>query len=249
MAPLLVPLLLSLLFYSFSQDIVPDARKVIGRTVPNVLLQTDEGKTLRLKDLAEGKPLLLSFIYTRCTSACPMIVRGIREAVSGLEERDFKVVLIDFDERDTLGELREFRARRGIEEGWVLALVKGEDLGRLTSSLDFKFFYEEKTDMFAHPNVLVVLTPDLRVSSYFLGVSYDSSELAEAVDRAYAGELKLNPIRSLILKCFRYDPITGAYTVDWSFIAMVVGGLIPLLGMAYFLFLRDVISGLRRAVS
>ncbi len=248
MAPLLVPLLLSLLFYSFSVEMVPEAQRVIGRSVPNVELILEDGSVRTLKEISEGKVTLLSFVYTGCTSACPMIVRGIKEAVAGLNERKFRVLLVDFDLRDTPKDLRDFRLRRSIPDDWVLAKAESENLERLTRAVDFKFFYDERTDMFAHPNVLIVLTQDLKVSAYFLGVSYSRDKLAKAVDKASAGDLSLNPIKSLLLKCFRYDPITGAYTVDWSFVAMVFGGLIPILGMAYYLFLRDAIANLRRAL-
>ncbi|MDQ7037979.1 MAG: SCO family protein [Aquificota bacterium] len=249
MAPLLVPLLLSFLFYSFPKDIVPDAEKVLSKKVPDVNLLTDGGRKVKLSEIADGKPVLLSFVYTGCTSSCPLIVKGIKEAVNDLNRTDLRVLLVDFDGRDTLEDLRRFREVKRIPEGWTVAKAEGEDLAVLTSSLDFKFFYDERTDMFAHPNVLVVLTPDLRVSSYFLGVSYDTEKLAEAVTRASRGEVSLDPIRSLILKCFRYDPITGTYTVDWSFIAMLVGGLIPLLSMAYFLFLRNLTVNIRKVLN
>lgn len=237
MAPLLVPLLLSLLFYTNAKDLSPDAEKVIGRYVPDVSLTLEDGSVKRLSEVSEGKVLLLSFIYTKCSSACPMIVRGIEEATKDIG--GVKVLLLDFDERDKPKDLKKFRELKGIKGDWVLALAKGKDLERLTEAVDFKFFYDKKTDMFAHPSVLIVLSPDLRVSAYFLGVSYEKGKLKKAVKGAYAGEISQNPIKSLLLICFRYDPVTGTYTVDWSFVAMVLGGLIPISGMLYYLFLRN----------
>ncbi len=248
MAPLLVPFLLSFLFYPFAQDIVPKAEDVIGRRIPDVELTLEDGRTFRLSQVAKDRAVLLSFIYTRCTLACPMIVKGIKKAVADLRGRDYRVLIVDFDERDGVNDLVRFRTKEGLDESWVVALAKGQDLSKLTRSLDFKFFYDEKTDMFAHPNVLVVLSPELKVVAYFLGVSYDGSKLAKAVDKAYTGGTLLDPIKGLLLKCFRYDPITGTYTIDWSFVAMIVGGLIPIAGMFYYIVLRDLISSLRRAV-
>ena len=246
MAPLLVPLLLFPFFLSFSQDVTPRAEMVIGRRVPQVELLLETGERIRLDRVAGGRVLLLSFIYTRCSSACPMIVRGIEGALKSLKGEEPVVLLIDFDERDTVEDLREFRVRRGVPEGWKLALAKGEDLRLLTSFLDFKFFYDEKTDMFAHPGVLVVLTPDMRVSAYFLGVTHSGRKLAEAVERASLGRVSLNPVKGFLFKCFRYDPVTGTYEIDWSFVAMLLGGLIPLGGMFYFIVLRELVSLLRK---
>ncbi len=246
----MAPLLASLLFLflnTYALDIRPNPDLVLGRRVPNVELVDEGGGSRSLKDLSEGRPIVMSFIYTRCTSACPMIVEGMRKALKSLELKDFTVLLVDFDERDTPEDLLRFRRVRGIEGSWRLALAKGENLKRLTKALDFKFYYEEKTDMFAHPNVLIVLSPDLKVSGYMLGVSYDPERLSGMIARAVKGEVDLSWVKGILLRCFRYDPATGTYTVDWSFVAMVAGGLVPLSGMFYFLFLRDLLLRLRRA--
>ncbi len=247
MAPLLVPLFLSFLLTSYSQDIVPKADFVLGKKVPDVTLIDEKGKSVRLSEIVKGEPVLISLIYTRCTSSCPMIVRGIRDALAGMKE-EVRVLLVDFDERDTPKDLVEYRKKRGItDKRWILALAKGDSLKSLTRALDFKYFYDEKTDMFAHPNVLVILSPDLKVSGYILGLRYDPDKLSDIVAKARVGEVDINPIKGALLKCFRYDPITGTYYIDWSFVAMVIGGIIPIAGMFYFIFLRDLLSSLRRA--
>ena len=248
MAPLLASLLLLFFLSSYAQDITPNPDLVLGKAVPNVVLTDEEGKEITLKEVSGGKPIVLSLIYTRCTSACPMIVEGIKKALRELGGKDFTLLLIDFDERDTPADLSKFRERRRIDRSWKVALAKGENLRKLTTALDFKFYYDEKTDMFAHPNVLVVISPDLKVSGYMLGVNYDPDRLSGMIAKAQRGQVDLSWVKGLLLKCFRYDPITGAYTIDWSFVAMVLGGLIPISGMLYFLFLRDLLLRVRRAV-
>ncbi len=246
MAPLLA---LFLLFsFAFALEVrIPEAEIVIGKRVPDISLTLDDGSKVKLSDIASG-PLLVSFIYTRCTSACPMIVKGIKDSLNSLKDRSAVVLLIDFDLRDNPADLSAFRKRRSIPSSWFLALPGEAGLKKLAQALDFKFDYDPDTDMFAHPNVLAVLSKDLKVSGYMLGVRYDTGKLEGIIDLARRGEAQLNPVKSLLLRCFRYDPITGTYTVDWSFIAMITGGLIPILGFAYFLFLRDLLVNLRRLI-
>ncbi len=249
MAPLLVPFLLYFLLIAHAQNIIPKAEFVLGKKLPDITLIDEEGRSLKLSQVADGKPLLLSFIYTRCTSACPMIVEGIKKALSEMGSRDIRVLLIDFDERDKPTNLKKFRKERSIYDSrWTLALVKGEELKKISRAVDFKYFYDEKTDMFAHPNVLIVVSPDLIVSGYILGLSYDADRLSVLIEKARVGQVAVSPIKSLLLKCFRYDPITGTYFIDWSFVAMIVGGLIPIAGMFYFIVLKNLLPGLRRAV-
>ncbi len=245
MAPLLVPFLLSLLLTSLARerDLTPKADFILGKKVPDVTLIDEKGQEIRLSELSGGEVLLLSFIYTRCASACPMIVEGIRKAL----KEPVRVVLVDFDERDTPQDLLEFRKRRKIiGDNWKLVLAKGENLKILSRAVDFRYFYDKDTDMFAHSNVLIVLSPGLKVSGYMLGVTYNAEKLSNLIAKAKVGKVALNPIKGVLLRCFRYDPVTGTYTVDWSFIAMILGGLIPLSAMFYFIFLRDFIASLRR---
>ncbi len=248
MAPLLVPFLLSLLLTSFSgeRDLTPKADFVLGNKLPDVRVVDEEGRELNLSEVAGGEVFLLSFIYTRCASACPMIVEGIKKALG--PAGGVKVVLVDFDERDTPENLKKFRRERkiGSDPRWKLVLAKGDSLRSLTRAVDFRYFYDEDTDMFAHPNVLIVVSPGMKISGYMLGVTYDSDKLSALISKARAGKVALNPIKGVLLKCFRYDPVTGTYTVDWSFVAMILGGIIPLGAMFYFIFLKDLIAGLRR---
>ncbi len=246
MAPLLASLLL-LLSLSFSEDLTPKADFVLGKRVPDVVLTTSEGTQAKLSDLSRGKPLLMSFVYTRCTSSCPVIVQRLKRALSELGRSDYTVLLVDFDERDSVSELRDFVKQRGIEEpNWKVVLARGDELTRLTRAVDFKFYYDDKTDMFAHPNVLVVVSPDMRVSGYVLGLSYDPDKLSSLITSAASGRISLNPIKGLLLKCFRYDPITGTYSIDWSFVAMLLGGSLPLALMFYFVVFKNVVTGIRR---
>ena len=189
---------------------------------------------------------MISFIYTKCTSACPMIVRGIKDALSSMDGPSPTVVLIDFDLRDDTSDLVKFKKMHSIPPSWHLALLREEDLKRLTGFLDFSFRYDPETDMFAHPNVLVILSPQLKVSGYMLGIKYDPARLRRILALARSEKADINPVKGLFLRCFRYDPVTGQYTIDWSFIAMVVGGSLPIAGMFYFIFLRDFIASLRR---
>ena len=246
----MAPLLALLLFLSFSyggEEIeVPRADLVLGKTLPNLTLILDSGEEADLLGLSSGSPVILSFIYTRCTSACPMIVRGIKDALKSSGNQGAKVLLINFDLRDKPSDLIKFRERHKIPSDWAIALLREKDLVRLTGFLDFRFRYDQETDMFAHPNVLVIISPQLMVSGYMLGVRYNSEKLRNILSLARVNRADINPVKGFLLRCFRYDPVTGKYAIDWSFVAMVLGGTIPIAGMFYFIFLKDAIAGLRR---
>ena len=246
MAPLLALLLVLSFSFAGEEIEVPRADIVLGKNLPNLTLILEQGERGDLLSLSSGRPIILSFIYTKCASACPMIVKGIKDALSSAGLNGAKVLLIDFDLRDMPEDLTKFRERHRIPAEWSVALLRENDLKRLTGFLDFKFRYDPETDMFAHPNVLVVLSPQLKVSGYMLGVRYDAGKLRKILSLARDNRADINPVKGFLLRCFRYDPVTGKYSIDWSFVAMVLGGTIPIAGMFYFIFLRDMISSLRR---
>ncbi len=249
MFSLAVCLLLLLFAPALTYELTPKADFVLGKRVPDITLEDHRGNILRLSHISDGQPLLVSLIYTRCSSSCPVIVERLKEALTRIDNRNYRVLLIDFDERDTRAELLKFVEQRAIKEPWIVALAKGEELKAFLRSVDFRYVYDEKTDMFYHPNVLIVLSPELRISGYILGLSFPKDKLEKLISIAERNEVNLNPIKSIILSCFRYDPISGKYSLDWSFVAMLIGGIIPFTFMFYFIVVKGLIRSFRGALS
>src|SRR5690606_12239826 len=44
--------------------------RLAGRAAPDIPLRLADGRTMRLSELADGKPLLITFFYRRCTGVC-----------------------------------------------------------------------------------------------------------------------------------------------------------------------------------
>ncbi|NPB06617.1 MAG: SCO family protein [Aquificae bacterium] len=190
-------LLLLLLFFSLpsaqtgSTGIPPNEAKVLNTFVPeDVPLVDDKGRELTLKDL-KGKPVIIAPIYTTCRSACPLIIKGLKEVVPkvGKAGKDFHVVVLTFNPKDTLENMKKFRKEQSIPESWLLVKAKTpEELFRILDAIDFKFMTAGQD--FIHPNLLVFLSPELQIKKYLYGVSYDRLEFINAL-RIARGELAL----------------------------------------------------------
>ncbi|AHE31538.1 SCO family protein [Burkholderia pseudomallei] len=91
-------------------------------TVPVVTLIRDDGKAVALKDeLDDGRPVVLTFIYTTCTSICPVISQTLSQFQHGLgtDREKIHIVSISIDpENDTPARLREYAARFGAGPEW-----------------------------------------------------------------------------------------------------------------------------------
>ncbi|HEY6095063.1 MAG TPA: SCO family protein [Gallionellaceae bacterium] len=87
-------------------------RQTATYTVPEVTLVRDDGKRVALRDeLNDGRPVILNFIYTTCTSVCPLVSHTLEQLQSKLgSDRDrVHLVSISIDpEQDTPARLAAY---------------------------------------------------------------------------------------------------------------------------------------------
>lgn len=97
-------------------------RSTVDYTLPPVKLVRADGKTVSLIDeLNDGRPVILTFIYTTCTTICPMVSQTLEKLQSELgSDRDkVHIVSISIDpEQDTPARLRAYGARFDAGPEW-----------------------------------------------------------------------------------------------------------------------------------
>ncbi len=97
-------------------------RSTAEYVVPDVKLVRDDGKAVTLKqELGDGRPVVLNFIYTTCTSVCPLSSQTFAELQDRLGEGRNKVHLVSISidpEEDTPPRLREYANRFGAGPEW-----------------------------------------------------------------------------------------------------------------------------------
>lgn len=101
----------------------PDVlRSVAQYTIPNVILVRDDGKSLSLPDeLDDGRPVVLNFIYTSCTTICPLSSQIFEQFQESLGSGHAKVHLVSISidpEQDTPARLRAYAAQFHARRGW-----------------------------------------------------------------------------------------------------------------------------------
>lgn len=105
--------------------------------VPRVILQTQAGKRLDLKDL-RGRWLLVDFIYTRCATYCLALGSEFAQLQRALSQPlaagAVTLLSISFDpSHDTPEKLAAYQRRsRGTQQGWIVARpLSASDLEQL----------------------------------------------------------------------------------------------------------------------
>lgn len=118
------------------QFTVRDVRYVI----PNELLLDQSGKQTELKKLLNRKqPIALNFIFTTCTTICPVMTATFANIRSSLGKASTKVqfVSISIDpEYDRPAVLQKYAALFGASEGWTFLTGEGNSINKVLRSFD-----------------------------------------------------------------------------------------------------------------
>lgn len=97
-------------------------RSVIQYNVPHLALVRDDGKKVALDDeLNDGRPVVLNFIFTTCTTICPLTsqVFSMLQHKLGADRSKVHLVSISIDpEQDTPARLRAYAARFKAGADW-----------------------------------------------------------------------------------------------------------------------------------
>jgi len=87
-------------------------RSVASYSIPDVQLVREDGTPVRLdQEMNDGRPVVLAFIYTSCTSVCPLISHTLADVQRRLGDRSERVHLMSITidpEQDTPARLREY---------------------------------------------------------------------------------------------------------------------------------------------
>jgi protein SCO1 len=97
-------------------------RTVVDYTVPDLNLVRDDGKTVALRhEIDDGRPVVLTFIYTSCTTVCPLITHTMADlqGLLGPARERVHLVSISIDpEQDTPARLRAYAKSYGAGPEW-----------------------------------------------------------------------------------------------------------------------------------
>lgn len=235
-------------------------------TVDPMLLQIDEPRflgaplrrDLRLIDAAGagfsfgdmlGKPVILLFSYYDCDGTCPVINRALSHALSEVERfrvgRDYRVLTVSFDRRDTPQSAEHFAEMTGVpaemRSGWRFAVFEHEaDIDAFTASVGFRYFWSDAAKAFLHPNVLVFLTPEGRIARYLYGTAPSAKTIEFALIDADWNRIANSAAVIDILTgvCYSYSFADGSYRFNYPLLvgagALLSGILLIAFGaMAY----------------
>jgi protein SCO1 len=124
---------------------------------PNVVLQTQDGTRVRFyDDLIKGKVVLVNFMFTSCTSQCPLTTANlvkVEEALGARLGRDIVMISVTVDPAtDTPDVLKKYSRAYGTKPGWYFVTGSRKDIDQIRRRLGA---VNDAVDKSQHTGILV----------------------------------------------------------------------------------------------
>lgn len=143
-----------------------------------------KGKVVNFSDLS-GKPRLLVMLFTRCETACPLIVEDLKEVAkdleAGSEAHKLEVSIFSFDSfRETPESLSAFAAKRKLPADWQLYTSNSNAVAELAAALGVRYKRLKNGD-FIHSNVIYFLNSKGEVITQKEGIKTPRGEFIKRI--------------------------------------------------------------------
>jgi len=185
------------------------------------------GAAVTLGTYFAHRPVIMALVYYKCRMLCPQVLSGLAHTlrqVSFTPGKDYDIVIASIDPGDTpadgVAEKARFLDELGAPSaGSSVHFLTGQQasITDLASATGFNYVRipgpDGKMDQFAHSSVIMIATPDGRMSKYLFGIDYQPRDVRLAV--LEASNHRIGSVSDLILLyCCNYSPSSGKYTVS-----------------------------------
>jgi protein SCO1/2 len=187
------------------------------------------------------KPTVLMWVYYRCPGICSPLMTSIAEVIGKTDlvlGKDFQVITISFDPRE--GSDLAIKKRENYlnligkpvdESGWQFYTADSANIVLGTEATGFR--YKRTGNDFMHSAVIIMISPDGKITRYLQGTYFLPFEFKLALVEASQG--KSGPTIYKVLQfCYTYDPAGQQYVLN---VTKVAGTIIIFIALIVFLIL------------
>ncbi len=222
------------------------SQAAIGRQLGDFTFLDRNHRQVRLADY-RGKPLLVNFVYTGCTSVCPLttklLAQAIRKAQGVVGSDSFRVLTIGFNlPYDSPEAMRDFARRFGLDAGsWEFLTPYQGQLADVTGS--FGFTYARTAWGFDHITQVTVVDQQGKIYRQVYGDDFPIVHLIDPLKELIEGTpVPVNSLADFIervrILCTVYDPRANAYRFDITIIGEIVAFVVIAVALLSFIALE-----------
>jgi hypothetical protein len=151
---------------------------------------------------------------------------------------DYRILVLSFDPKDSVADMDMMADSLGVKSdpGWIFGTAAPSDIARLAATTGFWFQWDQPTEQYDHPAVVVTIDRG-KVVRMLMGATVPRASLSEVVQ-----ELRGKFVASYALpgkvafRCFEYDPSSGRYTLDWGVLLMLLPSVLAIFATACIFF-------------
>jgi len=210
----------------------------------------ENGNDVSLGSYFGHRPVVMALVYFKCGMLCPQVLHGMGAALKQTSlhpGHDYDVIVASFDPTDTPADAvdskQHFLEMLGdTSAAGSVHFLTGPQASITDLSQATGFHYVQvpgpdgKMNQFAHSSVIMIATPDGRMSKYLSGVDYQPRDVRLAL--VEASDHKIGSLSDLILLyCCNYTPSQGRYTVAVMRVLglAAMGSVLMLIAVVYLL--------------
>lgn len=227
-----------------------DIEERLGVQLPmDLTLRDEREQPTTLRECMAGKPTILVPMYFRCPTLCNIVLKNLVDTLREMPQdfsagSKFNVVAVSIDPKEhcDLGAakrsvvLQEY-GREGAEDGWRFLTGRKEAIAELMTAIGYRYEFDKAFKEYNHPSGIIILTPEGKTARYFYGIRYQGDfnipggtttlrlSLLEAADGKGGSMLD-----RAILRCYRFNHLTGYYSLD-IMLAVRIGGILTVLAI------------------
>ncbi len=210
----------------------------------------ESGQDVALGRYFGQRPVMMALVYFKCGMLCPQVLHGMAQSLqqTGFHAgHEYEVVVTSIDPADTPADATEAKEHfvsmlDSPDAAAHVHFLTGQQpqITGLAAATGFHYVRvpgpDGKMDQFAHSSVIMIATPDGRMSKYLSGIEYQPRDVRLAIIQAsnhHIGSLS----DMVLLYCCSYSPTQGRYTVAIMRVMGIaaMGSVFALIGIFYLL--------------
>ena len=206
-----------------------------------------------------GRPVILNLVYYSCPMLCNLVLNHQTETLRKLEYTpgtEYEIVTISIDPTENFGLARQKKALY-LEKyerpapGWHFLADHEGNAKKLAAQVGFGYRFDERAQQYAHPAVVMVITPQGKVSRYLYGLLRPDKVRDVKLSLIEAAAERFGFSERILLWCFHYDPASRSYAPLARNIMKLGGGLAVLImsGLLYGLWQKEKKRGYQSVIA
>lgn len=149
--------------------------------------KNQKGESTKLASL-RGSPRIVVMLFTRCDTACPLIVEDLKEIVKDVDAKrttKIDVSIFSLDSfRETPESLLAFSVKRKLPTHWILFTSNADAVAELAASLGVRYKRLPSGD-FIHSNIIYFLNSNGEVAAQKEGIKSPRGEFTKKIRKNF----------------------------------------------------------------